>query len=237
VDLPEHLRVASEVRVMHLDLPSVGVPDDLPKFRGIEAGLLQIQVDQRGRRDVRGVDNGRFDELWRHVVQDSQAQNVKRCEIPLLCPPLLGPPRLSQDIRHPAEVVARQFTRRPGVEEAADFLLAAGQNIHDDQQIGKVECGVPRVQRLQEAAAHIQFLPELLPAVDGAVSPPADVPRRPAGKAPVGFLPVRDRDRHCISVFFHHLICTAPRPRLSLPRRLRLLLQRSRDKKRELILS
>jgi hypothetical protein len=46
VDLPEHIGVASEVGVMNLDLPSVGVPDDLPKFRGIEVGLLQIQVDQ-----------------------------------------------------------------------------------------------------------------------------------------------------------------------------------------------
>jgi len=46
VDLPEHLRVASEVRMMDLDLSSVGIPDDHPKFRGIEAGFFQIQVDQ-----------------------------------------------------------------------------------------------------------------------------------------------------------------------------------------------
>jgi len=144
------------------------------------------------------MNDRRFDRLRRHVVQDSQVQHVKRGEIAFLCPPLLSPPRLPKDIRHPAEVFARIAARCPGVEKAADFFLAAGQDIHDDQQIGKVECGVPRVERLQEAAAHIQFLPKLLPAVDGAVPTAADVFRRPAGKAPVWFLPVRDRDYHFV---------------------------------------
>ncbi len=167
--------------------------------------FLQVQIDQGGRRDGRRVDDRRFHGVRRHVVPDRQVEDVKRGVIPLLRPPLFGPPRLAQDVRHPAEVFARRFPRRAGVEEAADLLVAAGQDVHDDQQLGKVEGGVPRVERLEEAAAHVEPLPEPLPAVDRAVPPPADMLRRPAGEAPVRFLPVGDRDEHAVHVFLHRL--------------------------------
>ena len=178
--------------------------------------FLQVQIDQGGRGDGRHVDDRRFHGLRRHVVLDRQVEDVKRGVIPLLRPPLFGPPRLAQDVRHPAEVFARRFPRRTGIEEAADLLVAAGQNVHDDQQLGKVEGGVPRVERLEEAAAHVEPLPEPLPAVDRAVPPPADMLRRPAGEAPVRFLPVGDRDKHAVHVFLHRLTRAAAAP-LSFP--------------------
>ena len=167
--------------------------------------FLQVQVDQGGRRDGRRVDDRRLHGVRRHVVPDRQVEDVKRGVIALLRPPLFGPPRFAQDVRHPAEVFARRFPRRTGVEEAADLLVAARQNVHDDQQLGKVKGGVPRVERLKEAAAHVEPLPEPLPAVDRAVPPPADMLRRPAGEAPVRFLPVGDRDEHAAYVFLHRL--------------------------------
>jgi hypothetical protein len=87
-----------------------------------------------------------------------------------------------------------------------NLFLAARQNIHDNQQIGKVEGGVPCVQGLEEAAAHIQPLPQLLPAIDGTVPPAADMLRCPAGEAPVRFFYVRNEDGQCIHVFLHPAI-------------------------------
>ena len=155
---------------MDLDLVPVGIPDDLSEFGRIEIRLLQIQIDQGGRSDVRRVQDFRLDGLRRHAVSGGPIENMERGEIPFLRPPLLRPPGLTQDVRHPAEVFAGIPSRRPRVEEAVDLLLTVGQNVHDDQQIGKVEGGVPRVQRLEETAAHVEPLPELLPAVDGTVA-------------------------------------------------------------------
>lgn len=203
VNLSEHGRIPSEVGMVDLDLAPVGVADDLAKFGRIEIRLLQVEIDQRGRSDVRRMHDRRFDGLRRHVVPDGLIEDVKRGEISFFGPPLLRPPGFAQDVRHPAEVFARISARRPGVEKAVDLLLTAGQQIHDDQQIGEVEGGISRVQRLEETAAHVEPLPELLPAIHGTVASAADILRRSAGKAAFRFLFGLCGDGQCFHGFLH----------------------------------
>jgi hypothetical protein len=202
VDLPEHRRLAPEIGVVDLDLAPVGVPDDLPQFGGIEVRLFQIQVDEGRRPDVRCVQDPGLDGLRRHAVPGGPIEDVERGEIPFLRPLLLRPPGLPQKIRHPAEILAGTLPRRPRVEEAADLLVAAGKDVHDNQEVGEVEGGVARVQRLEKADAHVEPLPELLPAVDGTVAAVADILRRPAGEAAVRFLAVHG-DGECIHGCVH----------------------------------
>ena len=202
VDLPEHHRVTPEIGVVDLDLAPVGVPDDLPEFGGIEVRLLQIQVDQGRRPNVRRVQDPRLYGVRRHAVPGGLVEDVERGEIPFLRPFLLRPPGLPQEIRHPAEILAGTLPRRPRVEEAADLLVAAGKDVHDDQEVGEIEGSVSCVERLEKADAHVEPLPELLPAVDGTVAAAADILRRPAGEAPVRFLAVHG-DGECIHGCVH----------------------------------
>ena len=108
-----------------------------------------------------------------------------------------------QDVRHPAEILAGTLPRRPRVEEAADLLVAAGKDVHDDQEVGEIEGGLARIQRLEKADAHVEPLPELLPAVDRTVAAAADILRCPAGEAPVRFFAVRNGDGECIHDCVH----------------------------------
>ena len=138
------------------------------------------------------------------MVPDGLVEDMKRGKIPLLGATLFRPPGFAKDVRHPAEVFARIPARGPRVEKAVDLLLSAGQEVHHDQQIGKVESCIPRVQRLEKAASHIQPLPELLPTLDAAVPLSAEILRRPAGKAAPRLLFGLHGDGQYFHGFLHH---------------------------------
>lgn len=112
-------------------------------------------------------------------------QNLTRSQIFFTRPSFFLPPDLTQHIRHFTEFFSRVESGSSHLRIAEYLPLPAGKNIHDYRCIGKIKSRVAGIQNLQQTAADIQLLAQVLTAADGTVFAVFHIFHSSAGKTAI----------------------------------------------------
>lgn len=166
-------------------LAPVGLLDDLNQLRIVQLRSAQLEMDNGFSDERRFLYLKRLDGIQPRMIVVGLPEKVPRGQISSLGSSCLTPPRVSQFIRHPAEIFSRLAVPGPGVHKAEDLRRIRREHIHDQQPVIKIKGCVPCIQRPQQPGSHVQLMVKPLPAFHRAIAALSHLLRCAAGQTPV----------------------------------------------------